>query len=292
MSHARVEELSDSDPDIEDPTTISFPQSSSSIIAPADIPQSGASRPSPSSSQNGVQHGNMASMLRPTGPNSQPRSKESIKSYSTVYPIYFDASRTRAQGRRVSTKLGVRNPLARDIAEACHFISTTMARGQLQIAFEPDKLHPKDWANPGRVRILMRNKETGKPASPAVKNKSHLYILVAQYLQEHPTTKESPLKLQIQGVPAPEKLEPPAVPRGWKINEILPLHSPAMSGGGVSENFFKDMMADMQREGGGGGPQLPPGMAGMLNSVGGGPGGSRPGSSGDGGRKKDKKKAK
>lgn len=137
----------------------------------------------------------------------------------------------------------------------------------------------------------MRNKETGKPLSPAVKNKSHLYILVAQYLQAHPTTKESPLKLQIQGVPPPEKLEPPAVPTGWKINQILPLHSPAMSGGGVSDNFFKDMMADMQK-GGAGGPQLPPGITGMLNSAGGGLGGSRPASIGEGSRKKDKKKGK
>lgn len=295
MSHARVEELSDSDPEIEDLSSISFPASSSSIIAPADIPQPSTSRQPSRPSQNAAQNNNssfMPSILRPTGPNAKPATKETIKSYSTLYPVYFDASRTRAQGRRVSSKLSVHNPLARDIAEACQFISTRMAGGQIQIAFEPDKLHPKDWANPGRVRVLMRNKETRKLVNPAVKNKSHLYILVAQYLQTHPTTKESPLKLQIQGMPAPEKLEPPAVPRGWKINEILPLHSPAMSGGGVSDNFFKDMMADMQKGGGGGVPQLPPGMASMLGSAGGGPGGSRPASSGEGSKKKDKKKGK
>lgn len=44
---------------------------------------------------------------------------------------------------------------------------------------------------------------------------------------------------------------PPAVPRGWKMNTILPLHSPAMSGGGVSDNLFKDMMAEMSGEGSG-----------------------------------------
>jgi signal recognition particle subunit SRP19 len=294
MSHARVEELSDSDPDIDDPSALSFPQTSSSIIAPADIPEPGAFTKPPPPSQNASQDnksGFMPSMLRPTGPGSRPSSKESIKAYSTLYPVYFDASRTRAQGRRVSAKLGTHNPLARAIAEACQFISVNTAGGRLQIAFEPDKLHPKDWANPGRVRVSIRNRETGKPLSPALKNKSHLYILVAQYLQAHPTTKESPLKLQIQGIPVPEKLEPPAVPRGWKINEILPLHSPAMSGGGVSDNFFKDMMAEMQREGGGGGPHLPPGMAGMMNSAGG-AGAGRPGSGGDGGRKRDKKKGK
>lgn len=308
MSHPRIEEVSDSDPEIEDPSTISFPTSSSSIIAPADVPRPGTSKAPPpqsaSSRTNAARYSDsdsLPSMLRPTGPNSKPASKESIKTHSTLYPVYFDKSRSRGQGRRVGTKLGVANPLARDIAEACQFISTSIAGNRLQIAFEPDKLHPKDWANPGRVRVLLRDRETGKPLSPAVKNKSHLYILVAQYLRAHPTTRESPFKLRIQGVPTPEKLDPPAVPRGWKINDILPLHSPALSGGGVSENFFKDMMADMQREGGGKGagggggggmPQLPPGMAGLLNSAGGAAGAGRPASGGDGSRKKEKKRGK
>ena len=51
---------------------------------------------------------------------------------------------------------------------------------------------------------------------------------------------------------------PPAVPRGFKMGEILPLHSPALSGGGVSDNMFKDMMSEM-------GGQLPPGMEGLAN---------------------------
>lgn len=48
---------------------------------------------------------------------------------------------------------------------------------------------------------------------------------------------------------------PPSIPRGFKIGTILPLHSPALSGGGVSDNMFKDMMAEM-------GGQLPGGMGG------------------------------
>jgi signal recognition particle subunit SRP19 len=30
------------------------------------------------------------------------------------------------------------------------------------------------------------------------------------------------------------------------MNTILPLHSPALTGGGVSENFFRDVMAEME----------------------------------------------
>ena len=75
----------------------------------------------------------------------------------------------------------------------------------------------------------------------------HLYTLVAKHLQAHPTTKDSPMRLRIAGMPLPDKpIPPPATPRGWKIGTVLPLHSPALSGGGVSENIFKEMMQDMQ----------------------------------------------
>lgn len=47
------------------------------------------------------------------------------------------------------------------------------------------------------------------------------------------------------------------------MGSILPLHSPALSGGGVNENYFKDMMAEMQGQGGiPGMPGMPPGMLG------------------------------
>lgn len=58
-------------------------------------------------------------------------------------------------------------------------------------------------------------------------------------------------------MPAPKGAPPPPeIPKGWKVGTVLPLHSPAVTGGGVSENFFKDMMAEMQGqqvEGSGGG---------------------------------------
>lgn len=80
----------------------------------------------------------------------------------------------------------------------------------------------------------------------------HLYILVATYLKSHPTTEMSPLRLPIAGLPTPKGVPPgPEIPKGWKLGTVLPLHSPAITGGGVSENLFKDMMAEMQGEAGG-----------------------------------------
>lgn len=63
------------------------------------------------------------------------------------------------------------------------------------------------------------------------------------------------------------------------MGTILPLHSPALSGGGVNENYFKDMMKDMQ------GVPGTESMQSMLGGLGGGPSAdpSAP-------KKKDKKK--
>lgn len=67
---------------------------------------------------------------------------------------------------------------------------------------------------------------------------------MAEYLQSHPVDAQSPMKVSIPGYSADKLPSPPAVPKGWKINEILPVHSPALSGGGVSDNLMRDLMKD------------------------------------------------
>lgn len=84
-------------------------------------------------------------------------------------------------------------------------------------------------------------------------------------------------------MPKDGKAPVPAIPRGFKMGSILPLHSPALSGGGVSDNFLKDMMGEM-------GGQMPPGMEGMAQMLGGGAGGG--GGGGGGAPKKVKEKKK
>jgi signal recognition particle subunit SEC65 len=59
----------------------------------------------------------------------------------------------------VSQSMAVLNPLARDIVDA-------VAGLGVKVAFEPGKTHPKDWANPGRVKVFL--KEPGRRT--AVKN--------------------------------------------------------------------------------------------------------------------------
>jgi signal recognition particle subunit SRP19 len=52
------------------------------------------------------------------------------------------------------------------------------------------------------------------------------------------------MKATAPGFSADKQPPPPSVPKGCKINEILPVYSPALSGGGISDNLMKDLMRD------------------------------------------------
>ncbi|KAL2155541.1 hypothetical protein VTH82DRAFT_283 [Thermothelomyces myriococcoides] len=303
MSHPRVEEVSDSDVDISDPSEGDIDELMEADIMRRAADSKQRSQPSQSQQQQQQQQQQKQKQqqhTRPVGgggggplpsPSPFPRmqattDEKAYRAFQCLYPVYFDATRSRAEGRRVPKSLAVANPLALDIVQAC-------ARLGLQTVLEAGKLHPKDWANPGRVKVDLRNHhQHQQPSAVKINNKHHLYILVAQHLRANPTTESSrSLRVEVRGAPMPpQALEPgkpwprPAVPRGWKMGELLPYYSPAMTGGGVSENFFKDMMKEMQQQGGLGlGPGGMPDMASLLAAAGGGVGGGGGSGSNSGG---------
>lgn len=148
MSHARIEEVTDSEGDSEgdsDPgvvdidTIVPAPRSSAnaSLTNPAQIPVASA-RPNPGFDAN------------------------TAKSWVCLYPVYFDASRSRQEGRRVGKQLAVLNPLARTMADAAAHVG-------LRVFIDVGKTHPKDWANSGRVKVELRG-EDGELKRSGVKN--------------------------------------------------------------------------------------------------------------------------
>ncbi|OIW27964.1 signal recognition particle, SRP19 subunit [Coniochaeta ligniaria NRRL 30616] len=294
MSHPRIEEVSDSDVDMSDPSEGDIDDFAEEDIMRRVSPAPKPSQPPPNA--NPKSHILPPSQLPITGQQQHPTaaSPAVYAGYQVLYPVYFDASRSRAQGRRVSSSQAVSNPLAVEIAAACQKL-------RLNPVLEPTKLHPKDWGNPGRVRVLIKEPAKGGPVAPgagAVNNKHHLYLLVAQHLKENPTTEKSSslwwrLPGHQGGVAAPDPAKPwprPAVPRGWKVNELVPYWSPAVTGGGVSENLFKDMMKEMQGAGGGGGGGG--GMPDMASLLAGAAGGAGGGGGGEGAAKKKDRKGK
>lgn len=145
MSQARVEEVSDSDPEEMDLADLELPSHA--------VPKQNSF----------INSANIASQARESGPAPAARrpDPEQVKDWQCLYPLYFDISRTRAEGRRVGKEHAVQNPLAREICDAVFGLG-------LELAFEAGKIHPKDWANPGRVRVLV--KQNGKPISRNVSN--------------------------------------------------------------------------------------------------------------------------
>lgn len=76
-----------------------------------------------------------------------------FKHYQAIYPIYIDAARAHKNGeRRVNRSRAIRHPKAQEMAEVASRIPG------IKSVFEPEKSHPRDWANPGRVRVLFKDK--------------------------------------------------------------------------------------------------------------------------------------
>lgn len=169
MSHPRVEEVpdSDSDPSEGDIEDVDFddsdiikkrtPPSHIYSLAPPDpSKQHPAAIPAnfinPSSIPSAFSQIPSAPRTAPenAGPQTvDPGLDPKYKTFQCIYPVYFDKNKSRQDGRRVGIKGAVENPLAGEISKAC-------ARLGLETLFEPEKTHPKDWSNPGRVKVKVK----------------------------------------------------------------------------------------------------------------------------------------
>ncbi|KFY16235.1 hypothetical protein V492_01483 [Pseudogymnoascus sp. VKM F-4246] len=152
MSHARIEEVSDSD---SDPSEGRLSELSDSDFDEREILKARPSQVAKPRDAPQAQQQQQA-LLDPTlvpsgdGTNFQPTTDDAkYRDFQCLYPVYFDKNRSRAEGRRVGKELAVENPMAREIVNAC-------GRLRLETLFEPTKLHPKDWSNPGRVKVRVK----------------------------------------------------------------------------------------------------------------------------------------
>lgn len=81
--------------------------------------------------------------------------------WSCIYPIYLDAKRPYGPGqRRVERAKSLWWPLSKDIADAANRLG-------LGTLHEVNKSHPRDWDNPGRVRVQW--KKDGRLVNPIIK---------------------------------------------------------------------------------------------------------------------------
>lgn len=189
MANPRIEEVDDvSDPDEMDLDAFDFARPGQTTLQTSQAPQQRQQPQQQQQQPNADMMAQMQAMFAGQGGNNgmgggmpQPDPKERMrmereqqeksKAYQCIYPIYFDASRSREEGRRVRKEDAVKNPLAREIVDALQQIAQQVGV-QLQIVFEPSKCHPKDWANPGRVRVLV--KKEGEVVTKKIANSTFL----------------------------------------------------------------------------------------------------------------------
>lgn len=147
-----------------------------------------------------------------------PEERREFKMMQLVYPCYFDKNRSSKEGRRLPRSKCVENPLAKTILDACKVL-------RIPAIFEPEKTHPQDWGNPGRVRIGIMYEH--KPSHPMLKSKKEAFEAIAEYLLQNPTTLKN-----VKDLPGPPELmegtwQPSKIPKvkGFRMNNIVPMHS-------------------------------------------------------------------
>jgi len=97
------------------------------------------------------------------------------KTWACIYPIYIDAKRSYGTGeRRIARAKGVWWPLSKDMADA----SNRLGLGTLH---EVNKCHPRDWDNPGRIRVQW--KRDGKLVNSHIKSKKQLLEMISFQIQ-------------------------------------------------------------------------------------------------------------
>ncbi|WWD07481.1 hypothetical protein V865_005582 [Kwoniella europaea PYCC6329] len=186
------------------------------------------------------------------------------KGWNTVYPLYFDAKVSINDGRRVPRSSSLWWPQATHIAQACRVLG-------LPSVLEPDRCHPADWENPGRVKVQITR--DGKFLNPIIKNRTELYKHLSDQIRQRnpsiifdpstapskrsykPSTKQSSSsktatekgkgKKKTQGkgkgkqdiqkkvIPLPKlPTRPPLAPQPIPVlDDRLPLHSPVVPAG-------------------------------------------------------------
>ncbi|ONH78269.1 Signal recognition particle subunit SEC65 [Saccharomyces cerevisiae] len=168
------------------------------------------------------------SLRTPIAPKITPKV---VRSQDQENPAFLPG--TNNNRRRVPKELAVENPLAKTMADAVRELG-------ILCIFEGEKCHPQDFGNPGRIRVLF--KENGQLIGAATKfkgGKRQLMKAVGEYMKRHPTTIES--LREIPYGPDFDNIEFKKIPRvkGFKMNEIVPLHSPFLMGHPMTKSVYE-----------------------------------------------------
>ena len=91
-----------------------------------------------------------------------------FSSWVMIYPVYLNQTKTLAEGRRISKEKAVIDPTLEDLQEACNLL-------RLKFIVEPYKQYPREWTPSGRIRVEIKNSETGSKIHRDISSRKDLY---------------------------------------------------------------------------------------------------------------------
>ena len=95
-----------------------------------------------------------------------------FSSWVMIYPVYLNQTKTLAEGRRISKEKAVIDPTLEDLQEACNLL-------RLKFIVEPYKQYPREWTPSGRIRVEIKNPETGSKIHRDISSRKDLYEKIA-----------------------------------------------------------------------------------------------------------------
>jgi len=105
------------------------------------------------------------------------------KRWVCVYPCYIDADKSLQEGRKISKSKAVKNP------HAYHMALAVQKLGNMSVVYEGKK-HPADWANPGRVKVQLKNGHFF--SNPKYTSRKALIHAIADFMPEIQKENEIP----------------------------------------------------------------------------------------------------
>lgn len=196
--------------------------------------------------------GNVRSASRHTTPNVADDGEEDgpHKHWTSVYPIYLDAKQRYRKGcRRIAYEKAILYPNSQYISNAAKHL-------KLEYMHEPYRTHPRDWANPGRVKVRLYN-DDGNAVRADIPTKQKLLEAIAANLQAVTGGKPPPLPTPSKPARASNDTQQGAKTarcaasgkqalrarerriRRMQVPSTFPPHSPAMPAGMLGMDLSK-----------------------------------------------------
>lgn len=124
--------------------------------------------------------------------------QKDTSTWVSIYPCYLNAEFSTSRGRKIPLSLAHKNPFAP------HIYETVLRHLSLPCVLER-KRHPKDWKYLGRIKVCIKDPDTGSYLREDIKSRQQLYKKVAEMMPRQAAPEASKKQGGVGGLPSRKK---------------------------------------------------------------------------------------